>query len=247
MRNTGIPWAFTYGNHDTESYAATSAHDLNTLYQSLSYKTSKTLLYPYIQPDIWGRNNQLIEIRNTDGSLNQGLFLIDSNAYTGEGFNKYDYIHDDQVAWYRENVLRMQEEAGQTVPSLVFFHIPLQQYKTAYELYQAGDPSVTYHFGFNEEGGPGKVCCSEYPSAIFDTARELVSTTGFFCGHDHENNISLTYEGIRLTYGMSIDYLVTPGIARLTRQRGGTLITLHQEGSSDIMQVPLESVLTEDQ
>ena len=31
MRNLGIPWAFTYGNHDTESYAATSDHDLNKI------------------------------------------------------------------------------------------------------------------------------------------------------------------------------------------------------------------------
>ena len=246
MRNTGVPWAFTYGNHDTESYAATSQHDLNTLYKSLSYKTSKTLLYPYVQPDVWGRNNQLIEIRNADGSLNQGLFLIDSNAYTGDGFNKYDYIHDDQVEWYKENVLRMNAEAGRTVPSLVFFHIPLQQYRTAFELYQAEDPSVTYNFGFNEESGTGKVCCSEYPSALFDTARELGSTTGFFCGHDHENNISLTYEGMRLTYGMSIDYLVTPGIARMTRQRGGTLIAIHDDGTSDIQQVPLASVISEE-
>ena len=241
MRNTGVPWAFTYGNHDTESYAATSETGLDALYRSLSYKTSKTLLYPYVQPDVWGRNNQLIEIRNSDGSLNQGLFLIDSNAYTGEGLNKYDYIHDDQVEWYRENVLRMKEEAGRTVPSLAFFHIPLQQYKTAYELYQAGDPSVTYNFGFKKEG----TACSEYPSSFFDVARELGSTTGVFCGHCHVNTISLTYEGIRLTYGMSIDYLVYPGIARENEQRGGTLITVHEDGTSDIEQVPLGSVLTE--
>ncbi|MBR4994266.1 MAG: metallophosphoesterase, partial [Lachnospiraceae bacterium] len=84
MRNLGVPWAFTYGNHDTESYAATKEGDLNDLYMSLSWKTSKTLLYPYVQPDIMGRSNQVIELRNPDGSMNQALFLIDSNAYTGD-------------------------------------------------------------------------------------------------------------------------------------------------------------------
>ena len=245
MRNTGVPWAFTYGNHDTESYAATSAHDLNTLYKSLSYKTSRTLLYPYIQPDIWGRNNQLIELRNADGTLNQGLFLIDSNAYTGGGLNKYDFIHDDQVAWYRENVLRMNAEAGRIVPSLGFFHIPLQEYRTAYELYEQGSDEVTWYFGANEEKMMDKVCCSEYPSRLFDVAKELGSTTGFFCGHDHYNNMSLEYEGIRLTYGMSIDYLAMPGIARDTKQRGGTLITVHEDGTTDIVQVPLTAVIQE--
>lgn len=242
MRNTGIPWAFTYGNHDTESYAATSADDLNTLYKSLSWHTSRTLLYPYVQPAITGRNNQLIELRNQDGSLNQALFLIDSNAYTGIGLNKYDYIHDDQVAWYKEHVLRLNKEENRTVSSLVFFHIPLQQYKTAYELYEQGSDEVQYHFGANDENFMGKVCCSEYPSAMFDTAKELGSTQGFFCGHDHYNNMSLSYQGIRLTYGMSIDYLAMPGIARDTKQRGATLITVHDDSKVDIKQVPLSEI-----
>lgn len=132
MRNLGIPWAFTYGNHDTESLAIASKEDLNSLYMSLSYKTSRNLLYPYVQPSITGRNNQLIEIRNSDGSLNQALFLIDSNAYTGEGINKYDFIYDDQVDWYKKNVLRLSEKEKKTISSLVFFHIPLQQYETAW-------------------------------------------------------------------------------------------------------------------
>ena len=80
---------------------------------------------------------------------------------------------------------------------------------------------MTYYSGSNDETMLGKVCCSEYPSTIFDTAKSLGSTQGFFCGHDHYNNMSLEYQGIRLTYGMSIDYLVMPGIARETAQRGG--------------------------
>jgi hypothetical protein len=238
MRNTGIPWAFTYGNHDTENYAATPQSGLNELYKSLSWRTSKTLMYPYVQPDIMGRNNQVIELRNNDGSLNQLLFLIDSNAYTGEGLNKYDYIHDDQVEWYREQVLEAKQEEGRIVPSMVFFHIPLQQYRTAYNLYEQGSDEVKYFFGSNDEKMIDKICCSEYPSKMFDVAKELGSTTGFFCGHDHYNNMSLEYEGIRLTYGMSIDYLAMPGIARDTAQRGATLITISDDGSSSIEQVP---------
>ena len=245
MRNTGIPWAFTYGNHDTESYAASDRHTLNELYKSLSWKTSRTLLYPYVQPEITGRNNQLIELREKDGSLTWALFLIDSNAYTGDGLNKYDYIHDDQAAWYRSEVLRLNAETGHTVPSLVFFHIPLQEYKTAYELYEQDSDAVTRFFGENTEKTPDKVCCSEYPSSIFDTAVELGSTRGFFCGHDHYNNMSLEYRGIRLTYGMSIDYLAMPGIARDTAQRGATLIVLDDSGGMDVTQVPLTSIQTE--
>ena len=241
MRNVGIPWAFTYGNHDTESLASLNKEELNNVFMSLSYKTSGTLLYPYTQPDITGRNNQLIELRNANGSLNTGLFLIDSNAYTGEGINVYDFIHDDQVGWYAGEVERMHAEAGHDVPSMIFFHIPLQQYRTAYELYEAGSSEVTWFFGENGEKMINKVCCSEYPSSLFDRAREL-GCEAMFCGHDHYNNMSLEYEGIRLTYGMSIDYLVMPGIEKDTAQRGGELITIHRDGSWDLQQIPLVSI-----
>lgn len=242
MRNTGIPWAFTYGNHDTENIATYSKEDLDFLYQTLSYKTSKNLLYTYVQPNITGRNNQLIEIRNNNGSLNQALFLIDSNAYTGEGFNTYDYIHDDQVEWYKEQILRLKNQEENNVSSMVFFHIPLQEYKTAYQLYESGSDEITYYFGSNDEEMFDKVCSSDYPSKIFDTALELDSTKAFFCGHDHYNNMSLGYKGIRLTYGMSIDYLAMPGISKDTKQRGGTLITIHEDSTYDIEQIPLEDI-----
>lgn len=246
MRNTNIPWAFTYGNHDTESISTLDSTELNEVYKSLSFKTSGTLLYPYTQPNITGRNNQVIEIRNADGSLNTALFMIDSNTYTGEGLNVYDYIHDDQVDWYSDEVKRMNKEAGHTVNSMVFFHIPLQEYKTATELYLNGSKEVKCFFGENpgDHGGITNdlVCCSDYPSKIFDTALRLGSTTAFFCGHDHYNNASLEYKGIRLTYGMSIDYLAQPGIEKETKQRGAELITLHKDSSWDLVQIPLDSI-----
>ena len=242
MRNTGVPWAFTYGNHDTESIASMNRMELNEVYKSLSFKTSGNLLYPYVQPEITGRNNQLIELRNADGSLNTALFLLDSNAYTGEGINVYDYIHDDQVDWYASQVERLNREAGRVVPSLIFFHIPLQQYRTAYQLYMAGSDEVTYYFGENEEKMIDTVCCSDYPSSLFDRILSLGSTTGTFCGHDHYNNMSLEYKGVRLTYGMSIDYLAMPGIEYDTAQRGGELITIHPDASWDLRQIPLTSI-----
>jgi hypothetical protein len=52
----------------------------------------------------------------------------------------------------------------------------------------------------------------------------------------------LKYEGVRLTYGMSIDYLAMPGIEKDTAQRGGELITIHRDGSWDLKQIPLVSI-----
>ena len=243
MRNIGIPWAFLYGNHDTERVAAKGAEEVCELYRSLSFRTSGTLMYPYSQPPITGRNNQLIVLRNADGGFNTALFLLDSNAYTEEtGINHYDCIHEDQVDWYEREVVRLCEEEKKVISSLVFFHIPLQEYRTAYELYLQGDEQVKYYFGENNEQMFDKVCCSDKPCSLFERIVELGSTTGTFCGHDHYNNMSLEYQGVRLTYGMSIDYLVMPGISKDTAQRGGELITIRYDSSWDVRQIPLTSI-----
>ncbi|MCF0136802.1 MAG: metallophosphoesterase [Oscillospiraceae bacterium] len=242
MRNVGIPWAFTYGNHDTESMATGTREEICALYRSLSYKSSGNLLYPYVQPDIYGRSNQMIRIENPDGSIRQALFLLDSNDYTGEGINKYDCIHDDQVDWYAEQVRLLRDEAGETVPSMLFFHIPLQEYRTAYELYEQGISEVKYFFGVVGETMINPICCSELPSRLFETAVGLGSTQAMFCGHDHYNNISLEYEGIRLSYGMSIDYLAMPGIDKSDAQRGAELITIHGDSGFDLCQIRLSDI-----
>ena len=236
MRNIGVPWAFAYGNHDTEVVANGTEDEIINTFKSLSYKSSKSLLYPYVQPDIKGRNNQLIKIRNSNGKLNQALFLLDSNDYVS-GINDYDYIHDDQVLWYAKQIKKMNKQEGKKVSSILFFHIPLQQYKTANNLYEAGSDKVKYFFGENKEKMIDKVCSSKYPSKLFDTAKKLGSSKAMFCGHDHYNNMSVEYQGIRLTYGMSIDYLAMPGIDKDIKQRGATLITLHEDSSYDIKQV----------
>lgn len=124
---------------------------------------------------------------------------------------------------------------------MLFFHIPLQQYRIAYELYEKGSAEVKYYFGENGETMINKVCASNYPSKIFDAAKEY-GTKAMFCGHDHYNNMSLEYQGIRLTYGMSIDYLAMPNIDKDIKQRGATLITIDNKSDFDIKQVPLTSV-----
>ena len=65
-----------------------------------------------------------------------------------------------------------------------------------------------------------------------------------FCGHDHLNTLSLTYRGICMTYGMSIDYLGYSGIAKQYIQRGATLITHRPDGEVKIAMVPLTSVVS---
>lgn len=237
MRNIGIPWAMTYGNHDTEFVASHSEEELNSLFGKFDYERTGTLMYADVQPDISGRANQMILLKNSDDSVNQVLYLIDSNSYTGKGINDYDNIHEDQVKWYADTLNSLCEKEGRIVPSLIFTHIPLKEYKTAYDLYKNNNSSVKYYYG--EIGEKNEtICCSDYSSDLFKRAVEIGSTKGVFCGHDHYNNISMEYKGIRLTYGMSIDYLAMPGIKNDTKQRGATTIIVYEDGSFDVEPVP---------
>lgn len=63
--------------------------------------------------------------------------------------------------------------------------------------------------------------------------------------HDYLNTLSLEYQGIRLTYGMSIDYLGHCGIQKSHIQCGETLIARRTDGSIDIRMRPLGSVVSQ--
>ena len=51
MRNTGIPWAFTYGNHDTESYAASSSSTRRPISCSAAHRLTAVVVLP--TPPFW--------------------------------------------------------------------------------------------------------------------------------------------------------------------------------------------------
>ena len=113
--------------------------------------------------------------------------------------------------------------------------------------------TVTYHGGVYNDG---EICSSyigwwegDYYDGghEFDKLLEVGSTQAVFCGHDHRNTFSITYKGIRLTYGMSVDYSANgllgawfdnQEIYNETAQRGGTLITLNADSSISVEQVP---------
>ena len=122
--------------------------------------------------------------------------------------------------------------------AMAFFHIPVAEFKEAYEKMRLGDKSVTYMHGnigeVNDHFGiPG------YEGTFFRKAVENGVIKWLFCGHDHLNTLSVVYKGIRMTYGMSIDYLGYNGILKRHTQRGGTLITRRPDGSVEIRMVPL--------
>ena len=118
----------------------------------------------------------------------------------------------------------------------MFFHIPFEEYETAWNEYKENGfedtENVKYYYGEvgELEGMIGKTL---HPDETFETLLRVGSTQAVFCGHDHLNNFSIEYKGIRLSYGYSIDYLAYADIEDFGLQRGCSIITIKPDGSFD--------------
>jgi len=256
LSSFGIPYVFAYGNHDESMKSTHTKKDINNY---LFGRSGCFMKDNERNKDITGKSNNIVKLRNSDGSINSLIITLDSNEYTKHKHKRvYDYIRNDQVIWYGEEIERITaeesekisvkksdkisnkdsegistEESGKEskkiVPSYVFFHIPLQEYKEGWE--KAERHSEKYFYGSRDE----KISFSPIRSNIFDKAVEMKSTKAMFCGHDHLNDFSVEYKGIRLTYGQSIDCLLYT--KNLSEHKGATLLTIKENGDFDIQPI----------
>ena len=242
MENLGVYWTVAFGNHDTEAYSKYDRAQIADFYENSGFKYC---LFKSGPENIDGYGNNVINIKNSKGEITQSIFTFDSHAYLnhdflGFGYN-YDNIRESQVEWYRECVEkftaynRSVSDMENPVPkSTAFFHIPLKEYQDAWYEYLNNGFKDTENAklieGVAGEGGiivfPG-----EGEDTLFETMLELGSTKGIFCGHDHDNNFTMEYKGIRLCYGMSVDYLAYIGISGRGAQRGCKVITYSPDGN----------------
>lgn len=234
-----IPYTLVFGNHDCEIGSACNKQELSEL-----YKRGKYCLFTEGREELTGVGNFLIELTDHAGNVLLPLVMLDSNMY-GEGgwfYSGFDCIRDDQVCWCMERLGGLREK-NPDLKAMAFFHMPLREFKEAYEKMKLGDRSVRYRHGSIAEKGE-YFGISKRKSTFFDRAVENGMIKWMFCGHDHLNTLSLIYKGIQMTYGMSVDCLGYAGIAKSYIQRGGTLITRKADGSVDIRMVPLTAVVS---
>lgn len=244
MEQLGVYYTVCFGNHDSEFYGTHTREQISDLWADEELKYS---LYQEGPEDVDGYGNHVIKVKNSAGIVKNAYFMFDSHSYTdGDILGiqwKYDNIHENQIQWYKDTVLAIDSANKAIDPScpmftsLAFFHIPLEEYGIAWNEFKANGyqdtENVTYYDGWYHEGDE-KSYCGIYPDNLFETMLELGSTKGIFCGHDHVNNAVLDYKGIKLTYGMSIDYLAYTDLNKKGAQRGCTVINLTQDGNLSI-------------
>lgn len=231
------PWTMVFGNHDTEPFARYDKEELGDFLQA-----QERCLFQKGPQDITGVGNYCLPLLRRDGSLCMALMFVDSNAYLGKlFFSGFDTIHDDQIEWYKRTIQELSPQEA-PVPSLAFYHIPPKEVKVAWEHCYRATGEAQYHMGFVQELDN----YSGYPKTVegkfFSEMVRLGSCKGMFFGHDHYNTLSVSYQGIRLTYGMSVDYLAYPKIKNRHTQRGGTIIEIREDATFSVELLPLDDL-----
>ena len=150
------------------------------------------------------------------------------------------------IEWY-EDKINMLKNLGCNESTLIT-HVPLYEYKLAIDAalkseYNRQDISYEDSFdekywndGYKDSFGVTheSVCYSDLAAGLFSCMKKLGSTKNVLVGHDHINNFSINYEGIRLTYSMASS---SHGLKKTV---GGTLLTLDDEGKVNLRHVPVD-------
>lgn len=206
FEKTKTPFTVTLGNHDAEYLTKDSIYNL--LMKSPMYVGDKG------PESLHGCGNTAIPVKGADGTPAAVIYMIDSNDYQPvQKFGTYDWIHFDQIAWFRDKVADFAKgNGGKPLPGLMFYHIPLPEYA---EVLTDDKTFGTMHEG---AGAPAHM-----NSGMFASAAETEGVMGMFVGHDHDNDFVGMTRDVALGFGR-----VTGTEAYGHLKRGGRVIDLYE-------------------
>lgn len=241
IRKRNIPLGICFGNHDGEC-------GFHTEFQMMMYMEYPNCRSNLNDADVYGCGNCCVTIKDSKGEKDAfAIWLMDSNDYErrDDGGYNYDYVHDDQIAWYEGKAEELKKaNGGKPVPAILFQHIPVQQEfdyikrvteNDEYD-YKRGDEYLKYH-----NIAEGRV--REYPCPAnvdkdcrnqFESWKKTGDIVAAFFGHDHVNDFRIDIDGIRIYQTLGAGYF-TYG-----QERGGRLIVLDENAPSDIYTESLE-------
>lgn len=184
LDSMGVPFCTTFGNHDEEF--------------GLSHEELYTILHTpnNVEPEheTGTEFDYMLRILGSrDDSTRAAVYCLDSHNKRHYGpFVGYAWLTKSQISWYRDLSRSLRKQNGdRPVPSVAFFHIPLPEFETAFR------KRDTWVIGARMES----VCCPRYNSGMFNAMKKEGDVIGIFCGHDHNNDYAVMWEGILLAYG----------------------------------------------
>lgn len=209
MQERGIPFIFTFGNHDLDHVNIMSAQQQGEYYRSFSYCYANT-----DGADAGTYNTVIYSNDGTEPLLN--IYMMDTGHWVGDGMNCG--ITEEQLEWYKQTSNSLKTlNGGEVVPSLVFQHIPVKEIHKLLKEVPAGTPGALKakyedkYYVLDENAdwiGDRNVMretpASEHPSITtgqYEAWVEQGDIIGAYFGHDHVNTfVGRTEDGIVLGY-----------------------------------------------
>lgn len=206
MEKHGVYWAYTLGNHE----GAIIGNNESIIKTLLPYE--HCIIGNTEQVD--GETNFVVDLKKQDKTVHS-LILMDSHDKDKEqGTKGYDYIKQSQIDWYKA-VLK----ARGNVPSTLFMHIPLPEFREA-------DKAGQFD-GSGEVLRLDGICAPTYNSGFFDVIKSQKSTGMVSVGHDHNNRWGAWYQGVYFMYARvsgfnawGLSEKVAPGVTMITIRTG---------------------------
>lgn len=223
----GIPWAPVFGNHDDEANC-----DLDYLCD-IMMKSPHCLMRK--GDPAMGRGNYIVNIAEKDNDDNDtilsSLIFMDSH---------HNQPNELQQKWFRWAAEGINNATNGNSEISVFMHIPIPEFQ--YAIDEGWDnTSKCWKKEFNGYGSFHETVACERDTNGMPLQRgffDVIKSTGtkfVFCGHDHMNNYSVEYKGVRLTYTMKLGY----GSGFQFGFNGGTVIDISSNGIKNIKQYTL--------
>ncbi|WP_315352562.1 metallophosphoesterase family protein [Phocaeicola abscessus] len=186
MSERKIPFAVALGNHDGQFDK--NRKEVFEIVKTIPYNINKGV------EGIYGDSNDLFTVNSSDGKTHYVLYLFDSgDTCSDPDMQGYDYIHFDQIEWYRKQSETFRyRNNDKPLPALAFFHIPVPEFTYAlrYETHRI------FKGNLGEDPCPPNV-----NSGLFVSMKEMGDVKAIICGHDHNNDYAMKWRGMFLIYG----------------------------------------------
>ena len=208
-----IPYVLTFGNHDRET--GVSNEKQAEIYATLKNSICFDNIYDG-RPDVGTFN---VPVLSSDGkSVPLNFFVMDTHSKTkGVGF---EGVNDAQLEWYKKTGEALKaENGGETVPSMVFQHIPVSNLMGLFKEVPKGTKGAECDFVkgnkkywiLNEEKLFHNYTYGETPSMTlgtkeFDAMKAQGDVFAIYFGHDHYNSFAGKVDGIDLGYCPGMGY-----------------------------------------
>jgi hypothetical protein len=213
MEKRSIPWAIVFGNHDDE-HGEMSKEEMMKVYMSYEHNISQ--LGPKNVEGVGNYNMLIKSSKNNMPVFN--IYMLDSGEYGFTTMPVHNWIKFSQISWYRSISKKLKSKYKSTIPSLMFFHIPLPEWR---QVWQNGNAIGQRH---EEE------CTAAVNSGLFSSLLEMGDVKGVFVGHDHVNDYVGDLYGIKLGYSRNVGY-GTYGLEGFSR--GGRVFVLNESNPAE--------------